>query len=56
MIQEEGLGHLVSVREGNFEDLGILGEEGFDVVWSQDAFLHSGDRKAVVRETDRALV
>ena len=24
------------------------GGEGVDVVWSQDAFLHSGDRQAVV--------
>lgn len=56
MIQDEGLGHLVSVREGSFEDLRMLPEGGFDVVWSQDAFLHSGDRKAVVRGIDRVLV
>ncbi len=56
MIRDEGLGRLVSVREGSFEDLGGLAEGGFDVVWSQDAFLHSGDRKAVVGGIDRVLV
>ena len=56
MIQKEGLGHLVSVREGSFEDLTLLPLGGFDVVWSQDAFLHSGNRKAVVREISRVLV
>lgn len=56
MIIEEGLGHLVSVRQGSFEDLGMCSEGGFDVVWSQDAFLHSGNRKAVVRAIDRVLV
>ena len=56
MVREEGLGHLVGVREGSFEDLGTLEEGGFDVVWSQDALLHSGDRKAVVGEIDRVLV
>lgn len=56
LIQEEGLGHLISVREGSFEDLGMLSEGSFDVVWSQDAFLHSGDKEAVVREIDRVLV
>ncbi|CAD6586226.1 MAG: hypothetical protein ASARMPREDX12_002311 [Alectoria sarmentosa] len=57
LIREEGLGHLVSVREGSFEELGMLEEEGgFDVVWSQDAFLHSEDRRAVVRGIDRILV
>ena len=56
MTTEEGLGHLVSVREGSFEDAVTLWEGGFDVVWSQDAFLHSGHRKAVVRAIDRLLV
>lgn len=55
-IWEEGLGHLVSVREGSFEELGMWEEGAFDVVWSQDAFLHSGDRRAVVRGIDRVLV
>ncbi|CAF9933670.1 hypothetical protein IMSHALPRED_009443 [Imshaugia aleurites] len=56
LIQEEGLESLVTVREGSFEDLCSLPEGGFDVVWSQDAFLHSGDRRAMVREIDRVLV
>ncbi len=56
MIRDEGLERLVSVWEGSFEDLGGLVEGGFDVVWSQDAFLHSGDRRAVVGGIDRVVV
>lgn len=53
--REAGLEGLVDVVEGSFEDVPF--EDGvFDVVWSQDAFLHSGDRGSVVREIDRVLV
>jgi SAM-dependent methyltransferase len=53
--RDEGLERLVDVVEGSFEELPFA-EERFDVVWSQDAFLHSGDRRAVVREISRVLV
>ena len=48
MVEEDGSGQLVGVY--------VAAGGGFDVVWSQDAFLHSGDREAVVREVDRVLV
>ena len=52
---EQGLEHRVDVVEGSFEDV-PLPDHGFDLVWSQDAFLHSGHRAAVVAEIDRVLV
>ncbi|HCE41423.1 MAG TPA: SAM-dependent methyltransferase, partial [Alcanivorax sp.] len=52
--ESEGLDHLVEVTDGNFEATPF--EDGsFDVVWSQDALLHSGERAAVVREVARLL-
>ena len=45
---------MVDVVEGNFEDLPF--EDGcYDVVWSQDAFMHSGDRAKIVEEISRVL-
>ncbi len=52
--KEQGLDHLVTVVDGNFEDLPY--EDGsFDVVWCQDSFLHSGNRGRVVEEAARVL-
>lgn len=54
MNKEQGVGHLIDVVDGNFEDVPF--EDGaFDVVWSQDAILHSGDREKVLREAKRVL-
>ncbi|MGH8795276.1 MAG: methyltransferase domain-containing protein [Stackebrandtia sp.] len=50
----EGLDHLIEVVDGSFEDI-PLQDSGFDVVWSQDAFLHSGDRSRVMEECVRML-
>lgn len=45
---------LIDVVDGSFEE--IPAENGvFDVVWSQDAILHSSDRHRVIRETSRVL-
>ncbi len=49
---ERGLSDRIDVIRGNFEDLPFHGE-AFDVVWSQDAFLHSGDRRRVLDEASR---
>lgn len=59
LCREEGLGKLVQVIDGSFECVpcrarGI--DERFHVVWSQDSFLHSGDRVKVMGEIDRLLV
>ncbi|WP_166397111.1 SAM-dependent methyltransferase [Rubrobacter marinus] len=52
--REKGLSGLVEVVDGSFEAI-PFGDEHFDVVWSQDAILHSGERETVLREVARVL-
>ena len=52
--EEQGLSHLVEVYDGSFEDLQFE-DNHFDVIWSQDAMLHSGDRVRVLQEAARVL-
>ncbi|MFC4865631.1 methyltransferase domain-containing protein [Streptomonospora arabica] len=52
--REEGLDHLIDVVDGSFEDIPVQ-DNGYDVVWSQDAFLHSGDRIRVMEEVARVI-
>ena len=52
--QEQGVSDKVDVVHGSFEEL-PSGLTGFDVVWSQDAFLHSGNRDQVLDEIARVL-
>lgn len=54
MNKEQGLDHLVEVVDGAFEELPFE-DNSFDVVWSQDAILHSADRERVLREAVRVL-
>jgi sarcosine/dimethylglycine N-methyltransferase len=52
--EERRLEHLVDVVEGSFEEIPY--EDGrFDVVWSQDAILHSPERGKVLAEASRVL-
>jgi sarcosine/dimethylglycine N-methyltransferase len=51
---EQNLQSLIKVVGGNFEDI-PEGDKTFDVVWSQDAILHSGNRMLVLREVERIL-
>ena len=44
----------IRVLDASFEDIPCDDGE-FDVVWSQDSFLHSGDRDRVLHEIDRVL-
>ncbi|MFP4159399.1 MAG: methyltransferase domain-containing protein [Desulfobacterales bacterium] len=54
MNREQGLGHLIEVIDGNFAEIPY--EDGhFDLVWSQDAILHSDNRKKVLEEAHRVL-
>jgi sarcosine/dimethylglycine N-methyltransferase len=53
-VAEEGLGHLIDVVHGNFEHI-PLPSHSYDVVWSQDALLHSADRGRVLAEARRML-
>ena len=54
MNKEQGLDHLIDVIDGSFEDIPYP-DDSFDVVWSEDAILHSGEREKVVQETARVL-
>ena len=44
----------IEVIDGSFERILPFGQQ-VDVVWSQDAFLHSGDRVRVLQEAVRVL-
>ena len=49
-----GLNDRIRVVDGSFED--IPAEDGeFDIAWSQDSILHSGDRARVLDEIGRVL-
>jgi sarcosine/dimethylglycine N-methyltransferase len=51
---EHNLSYQIRVLQGNFESL-EFGNETYHVVWSQDAFLHSDNRAAILAEIDRVL-
>ncbi len=52
--KEAGLGELVSVAHGSFEDIPEP-DDAFDIVWSQDSILHSGNRGLVFDEVARVM-
>lgn len=52
--QEHGLSNKIRVIEGNFEAIPLENEQ-YDIVWSQDAILHSGNRRQVLAEVYRVL-
>lgn len=54
MNREQKLDGLIEVVDGSFEKLDYK-DNTFDVVWSQDSFLHSAERERVVAEAARVL-
>jgi len=52
--KKHDLDNLITVVEGNFEDIPFP-EDSFDIVWSQDAIVHSANRELVVQEAVRVL-
>ena len=52
--QRERISLAVNVIDGSFEDI-PMPDGSVDLVWSQDAILHSGDRKKVFEEVFRVL-
>jgi sarcosine/dimethylglycine N-methyltransferase len=54
MNKEQGLDHLIEVKDGSFNSIPYP-DESFDIVWSQDAILHSDDRSKVLDEGYRVL-
>ncbi|HKJ34111.1 MAG TPA: methyltransferase domain-containing protein [Balneolales bacterium] len=51
---EQNLDELIDVADGNYEEIPYE-DNSFDVVWSQDAFLHSSNRSEVIKEAARVL-
>ncbi len=49
---DAGLERLINVAHGSFEEISSDGPT-YDVIWSQDAFLHSGQRTKVLDEISR---
>ena len=52
--RQAGLTESIRVLDGSFDDL-PFDDQCFDVAWSQDAILHSGNPGQVFREVDRVL-
>ncbi|GJL55513.1 MAG: hypothetical protein NPIRA02_26450 [Nitrospirales bacterium] len=50
----QGMSLSINVVDGSFEDI-PLPDGSVDIVWSQDAILHSGNRKRVIEEVVRVL-
>ncbi|HKL38110.1 MAG TPA: methyltransferase domain-containing protein [Bacteroidales bacterium] len=55
MNKEQGLDHLIEVIDGSFDDI-PYDDETFDIVWSEDAILHSNARDKVMSEAARVLI
>lgn len=49
-----GLEDKIHVTDGSFEDIPFA-DRTFDIVWSEDSFLHSGQREVVIKEAARVL-
>ncbi len=54
MNKAVNLDNLIEVLDASFEEIPYP-DNHFDVVWSQDSFLHSGNREKVVEEVARVL-
>lgn len=54
MNRDQGLEGLIDVVDGSFENIPYP-DATFDIVWSQDAILHSGNRIKVLQEVARVL-
>ena len=54
MTSTAGLNDRITVLHGDFEDV-PASDESFDVVWSQDSFLHSDARDKIIAEAFRIL-
>ncbi len=54
MNKEQGLDHMIEVIDGSFDTIPFP-DGSFDIVWSQDAILHSDNREKVLDEAKRVL-
>lgn len=54
MSAEQGLAQQIDVIDGSFEQIPAADSQ-YDFAWSQDAILHSGHRRQVIKEVARIL-
>ncbi len=54
MNLRQGLDHLIDILDGSYDDVPIE-DNSFDVVWSEDAILHSNNKEKVIQEASRLL-
>ncbi len=54
MNKEQGLDHLIDVIDGSYDEI-PFDENHFNVVWSEDAILHSNNKIRVIEEVARVL-
>jgi len=54
MSIEQGMADHIDVIDGSFEEIPAT-DQHFDLAWSQDSILHSGQRKRVLEEINRVL-
>jgi sarcosine/dimethylglycine N-methyltransferase len=54
LSEQRGLSDKIQVIDGSFEQIPTTDNQ-FDMVWSQDAILHSGQRENVLQEVARVL-
>ena len=54
LTADAGLSDKIRVFDGAFESL-PFDDDTYDAIWSQDAFLHSGDKPQVMKEVARVL-
>ena len=55
LTEEAGLTDLVDVVHGDFENIPEP-DDSYDIIWSEDAILHSGHRTRVLDEVRRVLI
>lgn len=53
--QVRGLADQISITQGYFEDLSFADDATYDIVWSQDAIIHSPNKPQVFAEVNRVL-
>ncbi len=54
MNAQQGLADKIEVVDGSFEEVPFE-DASFDIIWSQDSILHSGNREKVIKEVVRLL-
>lgn len=54
LTREQGMADKIDVLHGSFEDIPAE-DDSFDIIWSQDSFLHSDRRERILDEISRVL-